>query len=86
MAVHPGTLREGNGAAGTRSPSTAKDLPAYIHDQPGRGEFTVDRSIFTDPEIFDLEMRYIFEGNWIYLAHESQLSHPNDFYTLTIGR
>jgi benzoate/toluate 1,2-dioxygenase alpha subunit len=63
-----------------------KGIQTYIHDQPERGEFTVDRSIFTDPDIFDLEMRYIFEGNWIYLAHESQLPHPHDFYTLTLGR
>jgi len=86
MAVHPGMVKESNGAAVTLPTSTTKDLPAYIRDHPERGEFTIDRSIFTDPEIFDLEMRYIFEGNWIYLAHESQLPRPHDFYTLTIGR
>jgi benzoate/toluate 1,2-dioxygenase alpha subunit len=48
--------------------------------------FTVDRNIFTDPIIFDLEMKYIFEGTWIYLAHESQLRQPHDFYTTAIGR
>jgi benzoate/toluate 1,2-dioxygenase subunit alpha len=86
MAAHPGMIKEGNGAAGMPPTSPTKDLPAYIHDQPERGEFTVDRSIFTDPDIFDLEMRYIFEGNWVYLAHESQLPRLHDFYTLTIGR
>jgi len=25
--------------------------------------------MFTDPDLFELEMKYIFEGNWIYLAH-----------------
>jgi benzoate/toluate 1,2-dioxygenase alpha subunit len=31
-------------------------------------------------------MHYIFEGTWIYLAHESQLPQPNDFFTTTMGR
>jgi len=31
----------------------------------------VSREIFTDPEIFELEMKHIFEGSWVYLAHES---------------
>jgi benzoate/toluate 1,2-dioxygenase alpha subunit len=29
--------------------------------------------MFTSQELFDLEMKHIFEGNWIYLAHESQI-------------
>ena len=62
------------------------DLQTYLVDSPQDGMFTVDRSIFIDPQLFDLEMKYIFEGTWIYLAHESQLPHPNDFYTTTIGR
>ena len=31
-------------------------------------------------------MKYIFEGNWIYLAHESQLPNNNDYLTTYIGR
>ena len=41
------------------------------------------RDIFTDPELFELEMKHIFEGNWIYLAHESQIPNPNDYFTTT---
>lgn len=44
------------------------------------------RNIYTDPDLFELEMRHIFEGNWVYAAHVSQLPKPNDFFTLTIGR
>jgi len=82
------------GTSGTRSarhntthlsPSTP-DFEAYVEDDPQDGMFTVDRNIFTDPVIFDLEMKYIFEGTWIYLAHESQLLRHHDFYTTTIGR
>ena len=38
-----------------------------------RGIFRCKREMFTDPRLFDLEMKHIFEGNWIYLAHESQI-------------
>ena len=33
------------------------------------------RSIFTDQQLFDFEMKHIFEGNWVFLAHESQIAH-----------
>ena len=44
------------------------------------------RDIFTDPALFELEMQHIFEGNWIYLAHDSQIPNPNDYLTTHIGR
>jgi len=50
------------------------------------GEFKLHRSVFTDQAMFDLEMKYIFEGNWVYLAHESQIPNNNDYYTTHIGR
>ena len=31
-------------------------------------------------------MKHIFEGNWIYLAHESQVPNPGDYFTTYIGR
>ncbi len=31
-------------------------------------------------------MKYIFESNWVYLAHESQIPEANDYYTTYIGR
>ncbi len=50
------------------------------------GEFKLHRSVFTDKTLFDLEMKYIFEGNWVYLAHESQVKDKNDYFTTHIGR
>ena len=50
------------------------------------GEFKLHRSVFTDQTMFDLEMKYIFEGNWIYLAHESQVKENNDYFTTYMGR
>jgi benzoate/toluate 1,2-dioxygenase alpha subunit len=63
-----------------------RDLQTYIVDQPETGAFTVDRALFADLALFELEMKYIFEGTWVYVAHESQLPRPHDFYTVTIGR
>jgi len=37
------------------------DLTWRIVDKPGE-TFRVHRSIYTDPEIFELEMKYIFES------------------------
>lgn len=31
-------------------------------------------------------MKHIFENNWVYLAHESQIPNNNDYYTTWIGR
>lgn len=62
------------------------DFGAYIDDRPKEGVFRVHRSLMTDPDLFDLEMRYIWEGTWIFLGLESQLPKPNDFLTTWIGR
>jgi benzoate/toluate 1,2-dioxygenase subunit alpha len=61
-------------------------LVGAIDEDPGRGIYRARRDIFTDPDLFELEMKYIFEGNWIYLAHESQLANNNDYLTLFMGR
>lgn len=43
------------------------------------------RRLFTDRELFDLEMKRIFGRAWIYVAHESQISEPGDYVTTRIG-
>lgn len=57
-----------------------------LEDDAEKGIYRVARNIFTDPELFELEMKYIFEGNWIYLAHESQIPNNNDYFTTYMGR
>ena len=63
-----------------------KTLDTAVHDDPANGLYRVSREIFTDPEIFEIEMKNIFEGNWIYLAHESQIPNKNDYFTTYMGR
>jgi len=42
-------------------------LEASVEENEATGSFR-KRYIFTDPELFELEMKHIWEGNWIYLA------------------
>ena len=61
-------------------------LEASVEDNSETGVFRCRRDIFTDLELFELEMKHIWEGNWIYLAHESQIPNNNDYVTGYIGR
>ena len=46
----------------------------------------VHRRCYTDPEIFEQEMRNIFERIWVYCGHESQVPNVGDYHAVTIGR
>jgi phenylpropionate dioxygenase-like ring-hydroxylating dioxygenase large terminal subunit len=61
-------------------PAPRDDIRSLV--QPGR----VHRSLYTDPEIFDLELERIFGTAWIYVGHESQIKKPGDFIATRIGR
>ena len=61
-------------------------LDTAVQDDKQAGVFRCRRDIFTNTELFELEMKHIFEGNWVYLAHESQIPNNNDYYTTWIGR
>ncbi|KGJ21295.1 Rieske 2Fe-2S domain-containing protein [Paracoccus sanguinis] len=61
-------------------------LATAVEDNPETGVFRCRRDIFTNPDLFELEMRHLFEANWVYLAHESQIPEVNDYYTTWIGR
>lgn len=61
-------------------------LDTAVQDDKQAGVFRCRRDIFTNAELFELEMKHIFESNWVYLAHESQIPNNNDYYTTWIGR
>jgi benzoate/toluate 1,2-dioxygenase alpha subunit len=61
-------------------------LATAVQDDREAGVFRCRRDIFTNPDLFELEMKHIFESNWVYLAHESQIPNNNDYYTTWIGR
>ena len=58
----------------------------FLEENSEKGIYRLHRSAFTNEELFELEMKYIFENNWVYLAHENQVPNNNDYYTSYIGR
>jgi benzoate/toluate 1,2-dioxygenase subunit alpha len=62
------------------------DFARYIDDRPADGVFRVHRALLTDPALFDLEMRYIWETTWVFLGLETQVREAHDFFTAWIGR
>ncbi len=60
--------------------ASADELRALVSE--GR----VDRRLYTDPEIFEIEMKRIFGQAWVYVGHYSRLHNVGDFVTTRIGR
>ena len=67
-----------------RIPSRIANAPLYDWDELVQDD-RVHRTLYTDPNIFALEMTHIFGGTWVYLAHESQIPNNNDFITGKLG-
>jgi len=60
-----------------------------VHELPARDLVQADRvagRIYTDPAVFEAEMRHIFERTWVWVAHESELAKAGDFKTASVGR
>jgi phenylpropionate dioxygenase-like ring-hydroxylating dioxygenase large terminal subunit len=45
----------------------------------------IDRSIFSDPEIYAREQEQLFTRAWLLVGHESLIPNPKDFYTSRMG-
>ena len=61
-------------------------LRDLIDDRPEDGVFRVNRALFADPELFELEMEHIFEGSWVFIGLATQAEQPNDYFSGFIGR
>ena len=68
---------------GMISPVRVTDM---IDDRPDEGFFRVDRDIYLDPDVFEAELKAIFESDWIFLCHESQVKDPGDYFAAYLGR
>lgn len=45
----------------------------------------VHRDVYTDPEVFTLEMERLFANTWVFVGHDSQVPNPGDYFGTTIG-
>ena len=50
--------------------------------EPGR----VHRRVYTDPDLFELEIERIFGHAWLFVGHTSQVPTAGDFITTDLGR
>jgi benzoate/toluate 1,2-dioxygenase subunit alpha len=50
--------------------------------EPGR----VHRRVYTDADVFELEMERIFGRAWLFVGHTSQVPNPGDYITTELGR
>ncbi len=65
---------------------TPTDIASLLDDRPADGIFRIERRAFQDPDVFDLEMRHVFEANWVFLGLDSQAPKPHDYITTWLGR
>lgn len=71
----------------TRSIAQWQDyIQGCLDFRPADGVYRIARDLFTEPELFELEMELIFEKVWIYACHESEIAKPHDFVTMRAGR
>ena len=57
-----------------------------IDDRPQDKVFRVRKSIYVDPDIFEMEIERIFGRIWNYICHESQLREVGDYIATEIAR
>lgn len=75
---------------GAHTPATVQaarpDMSRYVDDRPQEGIFRVHKDVYSDPDVFEMEVRYIFERTWCFLGHESQIAQPHDWLSTWIAR
>lgn len=60
-------------------------MPAQLNLEDMVLDSRVHRRIYVEPGIFELEMERIFERNWVFVGHDSEVAEPGDYKTIRIG-
>src|SRR5436309_3500324 len=60
-------------------------MKEYVVDDKINSEFLVNRSVFTDQEIFEKEKEEIFNKYWLFIGHESEVVNKGDFHRKKVG-
>src|SRR5688572_8772993 len=59
----------------------AADLRNLVDNENG----LVAREIFSDEQIYQLELERIYQRVWNFMCHESQIPNPGDFFQTLLG-
>ncbi|MGH8009235.1 MAG: aromatic ring-hydroxylating oxygenase subunit alpha [Candidatus Binatia bacterium] len=71
---HPARNKHTNGAQ-----------PLPVDKWVNEEEMRVSRHIFSDPQVYELEVERIFNRCWLFLGHETEISNPSDYVTRYMG-
>src|SRR5579883_1509914 len=63
------------------SEADARDMLQTVDMKQG----LIDRKIFSDEAIYQLELEQIFARAWLFMAHETQIPNPGDFFMTVMG-
>jgi p-cumate 2,3-dioxygenase subunit alpha len=61
------------------------DMRLVFQDDIERGIFRFSPRVYSDPELFQYELRRIFDRAWLYAAHESEVRQVGDFVTRRVA-
>ncbi|MBT2739944.1 aromatic ring-hydroxylating dioxygenase subunit alpha [Bacillus sp. ISL-77] len=57
----------------------------YLKEDQQKCLFKVNREVFIDPEILEIERKEIFDKCWLYIGHESEVPNKGDFHRRKVG-
>lgn len=68
-----------------RESDLRRALERAVLDDQDNGRFRVHRSVFTSQAILELERRVLFDRNWLYACHASEIAEPGQFVARKVG-